>query len=64
MSCAATGIRSSAHDGKCQCSGYDVQPPLLKPWVDTLGQPNLFFDVATKLNCGNDEEGDHQVMWK
>ena len=28
------------------------------------GQPNSFYFIATRLECGNDRERDHEVMCK
>ena len=69
MFCAAAEIGkcqvgNSAHDGKWYCSGDEVQASPLKPLFDSPGQPNLFYVAATKLDCGNDREGNHEVMWK
>ena len=41
-----------------------MQAPPLKSLFDSPRQPNLFYVAATKLDCGNDREGNHEVMWK
>ena len=35
---------------------------LSSPGSIPLGQPNLFYHIATKLDCGNDGEVDREVM--
>ena len=67
MSCAGTAIGkfqvwSSIRDSKWWRSRYGAQLPPLKPWFDSPVQPNPFYLIASKLDCGNDRERNHKVM--